>query len=142
MSGKQYTGLILVVILTSFVSCVIISKGLLGPSTIRASEIDLVDHHGKTCAILDSTGTLRLMDDQGRDRLVLTAFGGARMKCLNQAGGTIAELLANPGSKCALEFNYSDGQTAARIGVNQGDPERPRLEVFKNGTSFWTVPEK
>jgi len=140
MSGKQYTGLILVVILTSFVSCVVISKGLLGPTKIRASQIDLVDQNGKTRATLDSIGNLRLMDDQGHDRLVLSGFAGAQMQCLNRDGGTIAELNAT-GGKCALEFNYSNGETAARIGVNRGAPERHRLEVFKNGTPVWTVPE-
>src|SRR5579862_582497 len=123
MSGKQITGLILVVILTSFVSCFVISKGLLGPATIRASQIDLVDHNGKTRASLDSTGSLRLMDDQGHDRLVLSGFAGAQMQCLNGDGGRIVELAAT-GGKCALEFNYSNGQTAARIGVNRGTPER------------------
>jgi len=140
MSGKQYTGLLLIVILTSFVSCVMISKGLLGLAKIRASQIELVDSNGKTRATLDSTGSLRLMDVEGHDRLVLSGFAGAQMQCLNRDGGTIVELNA-AGGKCALEFNYSDGQTAARIGVNRGTPERHRLEVFKNGTPVWTVPE-
>jgi hypothetical protein len=141
MSRKQYALLLLVVISSSILSSAVITWGIASRSKIRASEIELVDTHGKTRATLDSTGTLRLMDNQGRDRMVLTGFGGAQMVCSNQTGGTIVELQANPGSKCALEFYDSKGQTAARIGVNQGDSERPRLEVFKNGIPGWTVPE-
>jgi hypothetical protein len=82
------------------------------------------------------------MDDEGRDRLLLSGWTGGRLLCMNQPEGTIAELQANQGGRCALEFNDSLGKTAARIGVHQGSPERPRLEVFKNGAPVWTVPEQ
>jgi hypothetical protein len=142
MSAKQYTVLILVVIGSSVLSSLVISKGLLGPGKIRASEVEVVDEHGKTRASLDALGTLRLKDDQGHDRLVLSCFGSPRMQCLSSSGGTLVELNAAEGGKMALEFNDSAGKTSARIGVNQGTPERPRLEVFKSGEPLWTVPEK
>lgn len=142
MADKKCVPMLLGVVAISIISSAGTTFLLNRGGVINASEINVIDKNGVLHASLGPSGALRLYDREGQQRFNLDCAPAGRMEFLDENGESVVTLNATSRSRCTLDFMDTKGNASVRIGTNRGEPERPRLELSKDGKSVWSVPNE